>query len=206
MNDLTTMKSNICRILLLALFLASFCEVEAKNHDFKVDGLYYKIIADSKVEVTYEKKDSEKNYKNFSAVIIPGQVEYKGREYSVVKIGEDAFRKSQITSVTLPEGIKEIDTNAFNSCRHLQSVSLPRDLEILGARAFCACTALNSISLPESTITIGNEAFKFCHKLQDVRLPSELTAIKSGIFQYASITMLIISNIYRLQCTNSVLW
>lgn len=181
------MKSNICRILLLALFLASFCGGEAKNHDFKVDGLCYNIIATGKVEITYEKKDNEKNYKNFSAVIIPGQVEYKGREYSVVKIGEDAFRKSQITSVTLPEGIKEIDTNAFNSCRHLQSVSLPRDLEILGARAFCACTALNSISLPESTITIGNEAFKFCHKLQDVRLPSELTAIKSGMFSFSGI-------------------
>ena len=81
------MKSNICRILLLALFLASFCGGEAKNHDFKVDGLCYNIIATGKVEVTYEKKDNEKNYKNFSAVIIPGQVEYKGRGYTVVKSG-----------------------------------------------------------------------------------------------------------------------
>lgn len=181
------MKSNICRILLLALFLASFCEVEAKNHDFKVDGLYYKIIADSKVEVTYEKKDSEKNYKNFSAVIIPSQVEYKGREYSVVKIGEDAFRKSQITSVTLPEGINEIANNAFNSCKNLISVSLPHDVKKIGARAFAGCSELQSISLPESILTIGYGTFGYCQKLQEVRLPSKLTAITYGLFSSSGI-------------------
>lgn len=181
------MKSNICRILLLALFLASFCEVEAKNHDFKVDGLYYKIIADSKVEVTYEKKDSEKNYKNFSAVIIPGQVEYKGREYSVVKIGEDAFRKSPITSITFPEGINEIANNAFNSCKNLISVSLPHDVKKIGARAFAGCSELQSISLPESILTIGYGTFGYCQKLQEVRLPSKLTAITYGLFSSSGI-------------------
>lgn len=181
------MKSNICRILLLALFLASFCEVEAKNHDFKVDGLYYKIIADSKVEVTYEKKDSEKNYKNFSAVIIPGQVEYKGRGYTVVKIGEGAFRKSPITSITFPEGINEIANNAFNSCKNLISVSLPHDVKKIGARAFAGCSELQSISLPESILTIGYGTFGYCQKLQEVRLPSKLTAITYGLFSSSGI-------------------
>lgn len=187
MDNLTKMKSSICRILLVAFFLASFCGVEAKNHDFKVDGLYYKIIADGKVEVTYEKKDSEKNYKNFSTLIIPGQVEYKGREYSVVKIGEDAFRKSQITSVTFPEGINEIANNAFNSCKNLISVSLPHDVKKIGARAFSGCSELQSISLPDSILTIGYGTFGYCHKLQEVRLPSKLTAITYGLFSSSGI-------------------
>lgn len=181
------MKSNICRILLLALFLASFCGGEAKNHDFKVDGLCYNIIATGKVEVTYEKKDNEKNYKNFSAVIIPGQVEYKGREYSVVKIGEGAFRKSPITSITFPEGINEIANNAFNSCKNLISVSLPHDVKKIGARAFAGCSELQSISLPESILTIGYGTFGYCQKLQEVRLPSKLTAITYGLFSSSGI-------------------
>lgn len=181
------MKSNICRILLLALFLASFCGGEAKNHDFKVDGLCYNIIATGKVEVTYEKKDNEKNYKNFSAVIIPGQVEYKGRGYTVVKIGEGAFRKSPITSITFPEGINEIANNAFNSCKNLISVSLPHDVKKIGARAFAGCSELQSISLPESILTIGYGTFGYCQKLQEVRLPSKLTAITYGLFSSSGI-------------------
>lgn len=181
------MKSNICRILLLALFLASFCGSEAKNHDFKVDGLCYNIIATGKVEVTYEKKDNEKNYKNFSAVIIPGQVEYKGRGYTVVKIGEGAFRKSPITSITFPEGINEIANNAFNSCKNLISVSLPHDVKKIGARAFAGCSELQSISLPESILTIGYGTFGYCQKLQEVRLPSKLTAITYGLFSSSGI-------------------
>lgn len=181
------MKSNICRILLLALFLASFCGGEAKNHDFKVDGLCYNIIATGKVEVTYEKKDNEKNYKNFSAVIIPGQVEYKGRGYTVVKIGEGAFRKSPITSITFPEGINEIANNAFNNCKNLISVSLPHDVKKIGARAFAGCSELQSISLPESILTIGYGTFGYCQKLQEVRLPSKLTAITYGLFSSSGI-------------------
>lgn len=120
-------------------------------------------------------------------MIIPGQVEYKGREYSVVKIGEDAFRKSPITSITFPEGINEIANNAFNSCKNLISVSLPHDVKKIGARAFAGCSELQSISLPESILTIGYGTFGYCQKLQEVRLPSKLTAITYGLFSSSGI-------------------
>lgn len=190
MDNLVKMKSSICRILLLAFFLASFGAVEAKNHDFKVDGLYYKIIADGKVEVTYEKKDSEKNYKNFSAVTVPGQVAYKGLEYTVVKIGDGAFHKSQISSVTFPKEVKEIGRDAFCRCTKLTSVSLPPDLETIDAGAFSVCSSLQSISLPESITSIGNHVFSSCYKLHEVILPSKLTVINYGLFSSSGIKKL----------------
>lgn len=183
MDNLVKMKSSICRILLLAFFLASFCAVEAKNHDFKVDGLYYKIIADGKVEVTYEKKDSEKNYKNFSAVTVPGQVEHKKKKYKVEKIGEGAFRMSPVVSVTLPEEIKEIGSDAFQKCKKLTSVSLPEGLKSIGSNAFSDCVKLKSIVLPRSINSMGDGAFENCKELQNAIIPPGLSKISPRLFQ-----------------------
>jgi len=44
------------------------------------------------------------------------------------------------------------------------------------------------------------------HEFKSVYSTLFLDYLKPGKFQYTSIILLIINNIYRSQCTNSVLW
>ncbi len=184
-------KLHIRQVMSCLLMLAVCIPLAAKkNYDFKVDGLYYKIIGDGKVEVTYEKKDSEKNYKDLSEVSVPAEVVYKDKKYLVEKIGERAFHKSPIASIALPEGIGEIGPYAFRSCYNLTSISLPFGLKSIGDFAFYSCRNLSTILMPDCIRTIGEYGFSYCNKLQEVKLPAMLTKISRGLFSYSGIKQL----------------
>ncbi len=68
-------------------------------------------------------------------VIIPSSME--GR--AVVKIGEGAFKGTQITAVTIPSSVKEIDWFAFSGCTLLKSISIPPSVMSVGYGAFEHC-------------------------------------------------------------------
>lgn len=55
-------------------------------------------------------------------------------------IKEGAFMNYRhLTSISVPEGVKEINMDAFNGCTNLKSISLPNSLENIGSRAFKDC-------------------------------------------------------------------
>ena len=84
--------------------------------------LYYDIISDSTVEVTYYSSVVTNNYVN-GDVLIPSSVEYNGTTYSVTSIGLGAFRGcSGLASVTIGSGVTSIDMRAFLGCPALTSV------------------------------------------------------------------------------------
>lgn len=175
-----------CHILFSLLFLATWCSAVAKNHDFKVDGIYYKIIASGEVEVTYEKEKDEKNYNKLpKEIIIPAQVRHKGKNYTVTKIGKYAFYKASLESVRLPNTVKEIADWAFCDAG-LSSISLPDSLETVGEYALCVCR-FATISLPESITSIGAGALSACYYLHEVKLPPKLTVISDELFASSGI-------------------
>ena len=49
---------------------------------------------------------------------------------------------SNVTTITLPNGIKEIGSKAFENCSKLISINIPNALEKLGEYAFDGCTSL----------------------------------------------------------------
>ncbi len=59
-----------------------------------------------------------------TAVTIPATVSHGGRSYSVVSIGEHAFDRTNISSLTLNEGLRRLCTSAFFECP-LQTVIVP---------------------------------------------------------------------------------
>lgn len=91
-------------------------------HDFKVDGIYYNIVSsiDLTVEVTCKNGVSgyATNTNDYSGnVIIPKQVTYKDKEYSVTSIGTGAFHWcSMLASVTIPNSVTNIESTAFENC------------------------------------------------------------------------------------------
>ena len=62
-------------------------------------------------------------------VVIPAEVTHEDNTYKVTAIGYSAFwNNSDLTSVTIPEGVTIIDGSAFSGCTSLTSVSLPASL------------------------------------------------------------------------------
>lgn len=92
-------------------------------YNFTVDGIYYNILTDkTSVEVTYR----DKNYDTYiGEIIIPSEVSYNGKNYTVTEIGSNAFYKcSTMTSITLPTSINKIELNAFEGANHIQKVHI----------------------------------------------------------------------------------
>ena len=76
-----------------------------------------------------------------------------------------AFSAMDITSVTLPDGLKSIDKAAFAGCSRLNSITFPTGLVNIGEYAFAGCTSLTSMTLPASVETVECGAFMRCTSL-----------------------------------------
>lgn len=63
----------------------------------------------------------------------------------VTKIGVDAFYRTAVTDVTLPDTVTFIDECAFDSCTALKTVTLGAKLETVAFHAFYGCTALADV-------------------------------------------------------------
>lgn len=99
-----------------------------------------------------------------------------------VGIYDDVFAYSDITSVTIPEGVKYINYGAFQQCTTLKNIKLPNSLVRINASAFKECTSLSALSLGEGLKTIDSEVFKGCVGLKTVALPSKLETLEYEAF------------------------
>ena len=86
------------------------------------------------------------------------------------------------TSVTIPNGVKEIGNWAFSLCEMLTKVTFPNSLKKIGNMAFWHCASLTSITLPRSLTTIDENAFAECLSLERVTIPDSVTKISGGTF------------------------
>lgn len=103
--------------------------------------------------------------------------------YVVTAIGYSAFQDcTDLKSVIIPYGVKEIRNNAFYGCSGLQSVSIPGSVEKIGIFAFFGCTALTSITFPEGVTSIDLAAFSGCTSLVSVTIPSSLEILYYDVF------------------------
>jgi len=71
--------------------------------------------------------------------------------------------------LTIKEGIKEIQYNAFDDCKSLTSVILPSTLTKIRYSSFRA-SGIESIIFNENIETIGSYAFSYCYQLKEVNL------------------------------------
>ena len=160
--------------MLLALIAAT-----ASAQDFEKGGIDYRVLSedDRTVEVT----NVTDEYKG--DIVIPEEVIYDSKVYSVTAIGDYAFNDCyDLTSVSMPS-VTTIGDYAFYWCSALTSVSMPA-VTTIGDLAFGACFALTSISMPSVT-TIGDDAFGSCDALTSVSMPS-VTTIGDRAFGYCS--------------------
>jgi hypothetical protein len=88
-----------------------------------------------------------------AAVVIPETV----NGIRVTAIGNNAFASSDLTSVTIPNGVISIGNEAFTSNK-LTSVTIPDSVTSIGYRAF-RNNQLAIVTIPGNNVIIGSEAF-----------------------------------------------
>ena len=203
------MKTNLFR--LFAALMLFFAAQTSNAHDFEAqneDGvtIYYNITSstDLTCEVTYEGTDY-KSSKYTGAVVIPASVDYSGNTYSVTSIGENAFWRTSITSITIPEGVTSIGEYAFEYCSSLSSINIPKSVTSIEVYAFHNCTGLpvengiyyadtylvdvvdntqTSYQIKEGTRFIGDYAFMNCTNLTSITIPESVISMGWYVFDH----------------------
>lgn len=117
--------------------------------------LVYNIISytDKTVEVVANDEGCEGN------IVIPEKVTIDGTTYTVVRVGDYAFatnishngnhydRGEKVTSIQLPNTLKEIGESAFFGCENITAISMPEAVTFIGDSAFSCCTKLSYLYL-----------------------------------------------------------
>ena len=84
-------------------------------------------------------------------------------------IGDEYFRGSDLTEVSIPRYVETIGISAFRDCQYLETVNLNNGLINIQDEVF-SLTNINTITIPATVETIGSEAFSFCLNLDEVNL------------------------------------
>jgi hypothetical protein len=116
-------------------------------------------------------------------VIIPQEITYSGRKFTVTSISREAFEEcSNLRNITLSDAITSIGDWAFCSCDKLSSFEFPKSLTTIGEDVFRGCRSLTHIVLPNSVTSIGRGAFFRCRSLSYCELSNALTSIQEQTF------------------------
>ena len=111
-------------------------------------------------------------------VVVPAEID----GFTVDVIGINVFKGDTITSLTLPETVLELRSNAVSSCEKLTSVTLPQSLVVINRMNFFGCNALSEVTIPASVRYIGDTSFRFCDALRKITFEGVCPAIDMDCF------------------------
>ncbi len=103
-----------------------------------------------------------------------------------------SFAGTGITSITIPNTVKDLQTYVFEDCKKLKTVKLPDGIKKIGECLFMGCESLTSVVVPPTVTEIGERAYYDCKSLSSVTLPEGLVKICDGAFSDTSLTSLAI--------------
>lgn len=89
---------------------------------------------------------------------------------------------TEVTNITISEGVTNIGDFAFSGCTKLKNINIPNSVSIIGEFAFRNCTSLTSINLPEGLEEIRRYTFANCTNLLSVEIPDSVTEILDYAF------------------------
>lgn len=143
-------------------------------------------------------------------VIVPREID----GYTVVSIGEKAFKNASLKEIILPSTLKAIFKCAFDGCSNLKNLELPEGLLYLGEYCFqssgleriafpntitkisiccCkSCTDLKKVSFGNKVKQIDIGAFEECSSLREVSFPDSLESIAPSSFKGVPLTNVIL--------------
>lgn len=105
----------------------------------------------------------------------------------VTIIEDDAFYKSSIKSIYIPDSVKCIGKSAFVHCHYLKSIHFPNSVTNIGEHSFVCCDHLEFVHFPDHITNIGDEVFKCCDRLNSIIIPSNITSIGKRAFAFTGL-------------------
>lgn len=109
------------------------------------------------------------------------------------KISIPLFRDcKKLTHVVVPEGTKQISGILKES--HISSISLPNSLHTIKTEAFAGCENLKSLKLPENLKCIEAGAFVSCKHLADITIPEGVEQLAPMTFKSSGLRSIKLSN------------
>ena len=145
---------------------------------FSKEGIYYRLVDNvlaNEVEVTKGNRSYEGD------IVIPDKISYAGVEYTVTRIGNEAFSDAESASIQLPATIQSIGQQAFYSADNLTEIDIPSSVKYIESRAFYR-TGLEKITLHDGLESIDDHAFYDNNYLTDFTLPQTLKSIGEQAF------------------------
>ena len=169
-------------------------------NEVKRDGFWYRLDYGASTATLINNPDEYRYTIEYDGDInITSQITVDNNKYSVVAIGDYAFAKCKIKSVSIPETVTKIGKDAFefstleslvipNSvteigefligfCNNLKSLVLPNSLEKLPTGMAWECQNLQWVNIPSTVTTIERQAFGYCKSLESIIIPSSVTEI-----------------------------
>ncbi len=109
-------------------------------------------------------------------------IDDRGVKYS--KDGRKLLKAPTTLSGTysIKETTEIICDRAFFVCINLTSISVPNSVKDIGEWAFAGCSLLSSIDIPNSMISIGNNAFAGCLSLKYISIPESVICLNGNPF------------------------
>ncbi len=105
----------------------------------------------------------------------------------ITEIGQFAFSRTDVVSVTLPDGIERIDYGAFYHCGKLESVNLPQSITKIEPYAFAGTPWVDSFLSGESGsgdfLISGGALIAFRGTGMNVNIPEGVRIIAAGCFK-----------------------
>lgn len=168
-------------LIFLTVILSS-CNMFSDNATYAVvsennlskEGFYYTLYENNTAVITGIKDPTSEQ------ALIPTKVD---SSYSVIAIGAGAFEGNKgLKYVSVGEGVKRIEENAFRECFRLLRVDLSETVTEIGNYAFESCERLCEINYTNGVKAIGDGAFGRCISLSVIRFSANLKTIGSEAF------------------------
>lgn len=124
--------------------------------------------------INLPKNLTEIKYGTFYSAGLTGTIEIPEK---IKVISDSAFKYCDMEYVVLPEGLKRIEQEAFDSCYSLKELVLPEKLEYIGAGAFCSCDSLKKITLLSDVEMTQYTTFSTNGALEEIVFGEKVTKI-----------------------------
>ena len=119
-------------------------------------------------------------------------VDLSNTEVTIMKDGV-FFNNTSLTSVKLPNGLKNFWDHAFCGCKALNNIVMPSTVEGIHNYVFEGCTSLSNVTLNEGCTTLGDHVFKDC-PFTSIIFPRTLSSIREYAFEGSGLTSADLSN------------
>lgn len=191
------------------------CAAETQQDMATVNGITWVFEKANTYDADFKPIQGVKNLRPENKDALPAEVEIPDKidGMSVISIAQNAFSKSQIKKVVIPDSVSAINQRAFADCEQLTDISLPKELKTVYGHAFENCKAIKEVCVREAfdyafngctnlekvtftlssystAVDIRSHAFENCSALREVTFAEKTTKINIASYGFAGCSSL----------------